>query len=92
MENDTTGQMNDFFHNLDASCSLLIAGAYLLGSIPFGLLIGKAHGVDIREQLLEFHSKYYSANLMRLVVSVVCVQCLGMLPSRRVPRRGGRSL
>ena len=52
----------------------------------------KANGVDIREQLLEFHSKYYSANLMRLVVSVVCVQCLGMLPSRRVPRRGGRSL
>jgi len=50
MENDTTGQMNDFFHNLDASCSLLIAGAYLLGSIPFGLLIGKAHGIDIREQ------------------------------------------
>ena len=42
--------MNDFFHNLDASCSLLIAGAYLLGSIPFGLLIGKAHGVDIRDQ------------------------------------------
>lgn len=29
---------------------LLIAAAYLLGSIPFGLLIGKAHGVDIREQ------------------------------------------
>ena len=28
----------------------------------------KANGVDIREQLLEFHSKYYSANLMRLVV------------------------
>ncbi len=50
MGNNTAGQMNDFFHNLDASCSLLIAGAYLLGSIPFGLLIGKAHGVDIREQ------------------------------------------
>lgn len=28
----------------------LIAGAYLLGSIPFGLLIGLARGVDIREQ------------------------------------------
>jgi glycerol-3-phosphate acyltransferase PlsY len=26
-----------------------LAGAYLLGSIPFGLLIGKAKGVDIRE-------------------------------------------
>jgi glycerol-3-phosphate acyltransferase PlsY len=28
---------------------LLIVGAYLLGSIPFGLLIGLARGVDIRE-------------------------------------------
>ncbi len=26
-----------------------IAGAYLVGSIPFGLLIGKARGVDLRE-------------------------------------------
>jgi glycerol-3-phosphate acyltransferase PlsY len=29
--------------------ALLIIGAYLLGSIPFGLLIGLARGVDIRE-------------------------------------------
>jgi len=28
---------------------LFIVGAYLLGSIPFGLLIGLARGVDIRE-------------------------------------------
>lgn len=28
---------------------LCIAGAYLIGSIPFGLLIGKARGIDIRE-------------------------------------------
>ena len=27
----------------------LIAGAYLFGAIPFGLLIGKARGVDIRQ-------------------------------------------
>jgi glycerol-3-phosphate acyltransferase PlsY len=27
-----------------------IVGAYLLGAIPFGLLIGRAHGVDIRAQ------------------------------------------
>jgi len=28
--------------------ALAIAGAYLLGSIPFGLLIAKAHGKDLR--------------------------------------------
>jgi len=27
---------------------LSVAAAYLIGSIPFGLLIGKAHGIDIR--------------------------------------------
>jgi len=29
---------------------LFILGAYLLGAIPFGLLIGLAHGVDVRTQ------------------------------------------
>lgn len=29
--------------------ALFIVGAYLLGAIPFGLLIGKAQGIDIRE-------------------------------------------
>ena len=42
--------MNDFIQNLASSSYLLIAGGYLLGGIPFGLLIGKAHGVDIRER------------------------------------------
>lgn len=28
----------------------------------------KAAGVDIRAELLKFHARYYSANLMRLVV------------------------
>ena len=42
--------MYDFIQNLAAASYLLIAGGYLLGGIPFGLLIGKAHGVDIREQ------------------------------------------
>jgi glycerol-3-phosphate acyltransferase PlsY len=27
----------------------MLAGAYLLGSVPFGLLIGKCYGVDIRK-------------------------------------------
>lgn len=30
--------------------TLFILGAYLLGAIPFGLLIGLAHGVDVRTQ------------------------------------------
>jgi len=30
------------------SASLAIVGAYLIGSIPWGVLIGRAHGVDIR--------------------------------------------
>lgn len=42
--------MAEFLQNLPLSAFLLFAGAYLLGSIPFGLLIGKAHGIDIREQ------------------------------------------
>ena len=28
----------------------------------------RARGVDIREELLKFHAKYYSANMMKLVV------------------------
>ena len=28
--------------------AIFIAGAYLLGSIPFGLIIAKAHGIDLR--------------------------------------------
>ncbi len=30
--------------------TLCIVGAYLLGSIPFGVLIGRAKGIDIRQQ------------------------------------------
>ncbi len=30
--------------------TLLILGAYLLGAVPFGLLIGRARGVDVRTQ------------------------------------------
>ena len=30
--------------------SALVIGAYLLGAIPFGLLIGRARGVDVRTQ------------------------------------------
>jgi len=32
------------------SIALYVAGAYLLGAVPFGLLIGLAHHVDVRTQ------------------------------------------
>ncbi len=32
------------------TAALLIVGAYLLGAVPFGLLIGLARGVDVRTQ------------------------------------------
>lgn len=34
--------------NADTRWLLLVAGAYLLGAIPFGLLLGRAKGVDLR--------------------------------------------
>ena len=30
-------------------CSLLVLGAYLVGAIPFGFIIGKLNGVDVRK-------------------------------------------
>ena len=30
-------------------CAAFVAGAYLIGAIPFGLLIGKIYGIDIRK-------------------------------------------
>jgi glycerol-3-phosphate acyltransferase PlsY len=35
--------------NATAAWCLWLAGAYLIGSVPFGLLIGLSRGVDIRE-------------------------------------------
>jgi len=29
--------------------ALLLAGAYLLGSIPFGVIVGRRRGVDVRK-------------------------------------------
>ena len=42
--------MSEFLQIFSLPVWLVLAGSYLLGSIPFGLLIGKAYGVDIREQ------------------------------------------
>ena len=42
--------MSEFLQIFSLPTWLVLAGSYLLGSIPFGLLIGKAYGVDIREQ------------------------------------------
>lgn len=62
---------------------LLLAGAYLLGSIPTGLLLGKAYGIDVRK---EGSGNIGATNLYRTVgrkvgVMTLVGDCLkGMLP------------
>lgn len=62
---------------------LVLAGAYLLGSIPTGLLLGKAYGIDVRR---EGSGNIGATNLYRTVgrkvgVMTLVGDCLkGMLP------------
>jgi acyl phosphate:glycerol-3-phosphate acyltransferase len=62
---------------------VLIAGAYLLGSIPTGLLLGRAYGIDVRR---EGSGNIGATNLYRTVgrkvgVMTLIGDCLkGMLP------------
>jgi len=62
---------------------LVLAGAYLLGSIPTGLLLGKAYGVDVRK---EGSGNIGATNLYRTVgrkvgVMTLAGDCLkGLLP------------
>jgi len=62
---------------------LLLAGAYLLGSIPTGLLLGKAYGIDVRK---EGSGNIGATNLYRTVgrkvgIMTLIGDCLkGMLP------------
>jgi glycerol-3-phosphate acyltransferase PlsY len=62
---------------------LLLAGAYLLGSIPTGLLLGKAYGIDVRK---EGSGNIGATNLYRTVgrkvgAMTLVGDCLkGMLP------------
>jgi glycerol-3-phosphate acyltransferase PlsY len=62
---------------------LLLAGAYLLGSIPTGLLLGKAYGIDVRK---EGSGNIGATNLYRTVgrkvgVMTLVGDCLkGVLP------------
>jgi len=62
---------------------LVLAGAYLLGSIPTGLLLGKAYGIDVRK---EGSGNIGATNLYRTVgrkvgVMTLVGDCLkGMLP------------
>jgi len=62
---------------------LVLAGAYLLGSIPTGLLLGKAYGIDVRK---EGSGNIGATNLYRTVgrkvgVMTLAGDCLkGMLP------------
>jgi len=62
---------------------LLLAAAYLLGSIPTGLLLGKAYGIDVRK---EGSGNIGATNLYRTIgrkvgVMTLVGDCLkGMLP------------
>jgi len=62
---------------------MLLVGAYLLGSIPTGLLLGKAYGIDVRK---EGSGNIGATNLYRTVgrkvgVMTLAGDCLkGMLP------------
>jgi len=62
---------------------LLLSGAYLLGSIPTGLLLGRAYGIDVRK---EGSGNIGATNLYRTVgrkvgVMTLAGDCLkGMLP------------
>jgi glycerol-3-phosphate acyltransferase PlsY len=62
---------------------MLLAGAYLLGSIPTGLLLGKAYGIDVRK---EGSGNIGATNLYRTVgrkvgIMTLAGDCLkGMLP------------
>jgi glycerol-3-phosphate acyltransferase PlsY len=62
---------------------MLIAGAYLLGSIPTGLLLGKAYGIDVRK---EGSGNIGATNLYRTVgrkvgIMTLAGDCLkGLLP------------
>ena len=65
------------------STLLWITGAYLLGSIPTGLLLGKLYGIDVRQQ---GSGNIGATNLYRTVgrkVGIITLvgDCLkGMLP------------
>ena len=62
---------------------IVIAAAYLVGSIPTGLLLGKAYGIDVRK---EGSGNIGATNLYRMVgrkVGVITLigDCLkGLLP------------
>jgi glycerol-3-phosphate acyltransferase PlsY len=62
---------------------MLLVGAYLLGSIPTGLLLGKAYGIDVRK---EGSGNIGATNLYRTVgrkvgIMTLVGDCLkGMLP------------
>lgn len=66
-----------------AALSIVIAAAYLIGSIPTGLLLGKAYGIDVRK---EGSGNIGATNLYRTVgrkVGIITLlgDCLkGLLP------------
>lgn len=61
--------------NDGAVWTLLIIGAYLLGSIPFALLLGRMCGVDIREH---GSGNVGATNVMRVCGNRAGIACFGL--------------
>ncbi len=80
---------------MDMTFALWILGAYLVGGIPFGFLIGKARGIDVRT----VGSKNIGAtNVFRTVgkkwglIAFACDVLKGLLPTLLAKHFGGPAL
>ncbi|KAJ2703291.1 metalloprotease [Coemansia sp. IMI 209128] len=73
VDSEYKGHLNDDFRrSLQIECKLSNSGhpysKFSVGSIETLKQSATHHGLDLREELLKFYDKYYSASIMKLVV------------------------